>query len=47
MTRIDVERLLETYGLERILEDSETDLASMLLILNDLGFIYLEMYDDN
>jgi hypothetical protein len=47
MTRVDVERLLETYGLERILEDSETDLASMLLILNDLGFIYLEMYDDN
>lgn len=47
MTRSDVEGLLETYGLERILEDSETDLASMLLILNDLGFIYLEMYDDN
>jgi len=47
MTRVDVERLLETYGLERILEDSETDLASVLLILNDLGFIYLEMYDDN
>ena len=47
MTRGDVERLLETYGLERILEDSETDLASVLLILNDLGFIYLEMYDDN
>lgn len=46
MGKVEVWELLETYSLDRILEDNETDLASILLVLNELGFIYLEMYND-
>ena len=46
MGKVEVWELLETYGLDRILEDNETDLASILLVLNELGFSYLEMYND-
>lgn len=39
--------LLETYGIERILEDSQTDMPSVLIVLDELGFVELEMYDDD
>lgn len=46
MTREQVEELVDAYGLERILQDSETDLIECLQILDELGYIYLEMYND-
>ena len=39
--------LLETYGIERILEDSNTDIPSVLIVLDEIGFVELEMYDDD
>lgn len=39
--------LLETYGIERILEDSNTDMPSVLIVLDEIGFVELEMYDDD
>lgn len=39
--------LLETYGIDRILEDSQTDIPSVLIVLDELGFVELEMYDDD
>lgn len=39
--------LLETYGIERILEDSQTDMPSVLMVLDELGFVELEMYDND
>ena len=39
--------LLETYGIDRILEDSQTDMPSVLMVLDELGFVELEMYDDD
>jgi hypothetical protein len=39
--------LLETYGIERILEDSNTDMPSILIVLDEIGFVELEMYDDD
>lgn len=39
--------LLETYGIDRILEDSRTDMPSVLMVLDELGFVELEMYDDD
>ena len=39
--------LLETYGIERILEDSNADMPSILIVLDEIGFVELEMYDDD
>ena len=39
--------LLETYGIDRILEDSQTDMPSVLMVLDELGFVEWEMYDDD
>ena len=39
--------LLEAYGIDRILEDSQTDMPSVLMVLDELGFVELEMYDDD
>jgi hypothetical protein len=39
--------LLEAYGIDRILEDSQTDMPSVLIVLDELGFVELEMYDDD
>lgn len=39
--------LLETYGIERILEDSNTDMPSILIVLDEIGFVELEMYDND
>ena len=37
---------LERYGLDRILEDNQITLLDCLDILEELGFICLEMYED-
>lgn len=39
--------LIEAYGFERILEDSHMDKAFALSVLDELGFIELEMYEDD
>tara|TARA_X000001382_G_C3141047_1_gene169588 strand:- start:723 stop:884 length:162 start_codon:yes stop_codon:yes gene_type:complete len=39
--------MIEAYGFERILEDGEMNKSDVLLILDELGFIELEMYDDD
>ena len=39
--------MIEAYGFERILEDGEINKPDVLLILDELGFIELEMYDDD
>ena len=39
--------LLETYSIDRILEDSQTDMPSVLIVLDELGFVELEMYEDD
>ena len=39
--------LLETYGIDRLLEDSQTDMPSVLIVLDELGFAELEMYEDD
>ena len=41
-----ITELIELYGLERILEDSQITLAEVLDILDELGFVYLDQYDD-
>ena len=41
-----ITELIELYGLERILEDSQITLAEALDILDELGFVYLDQYDD-
>jgi len=38
--------MIESYGFERILEDSGMKQADVLLLLDELGFVELEMYDD-
>ena len=40
-----ITELIDLYGLERILEDSQVTLAEALDILDELGFVYLEQYD--
>lgn len=42
-----IEELLELYGLERILEDNYITLSEMLALMLDLGYINLEMYDED
>jgi hypothetical protein len=38
--------MIEAYGYERILEDFYMDKVDVLLILDELGFISIEEYDD-
>ena len=38
--------MIEAYGYERILEDFYIDKVDVLLILDELGFISIEEYDD-
>lgn len=38
--------LLETYGIDRILEDNMTTLPEILDLLVDLGYIDLDMYEE-
>ncbi len=46
MRQDKIEELLENYGLERILEDNQLTLREALDILEELGFLNLEMYYD-
>ena len=39
-----IEQVLESYGLDRILEDNLTTLVDVLDILIDLGYLNLDMY---
>lgn len=44
MTKEEIECVLEERGLESILEDNQTTLVEVLDILNELGYIHLDMY---
>jgi len=46
MTQDDITDLLERYGVERILEDNQWKVSEILEILEELGYIYLDMYND-
>jgi len=39
--------MIEAYGFERILEDGEMKKPDVLMLLDELGFLELEMYDDD
>ena len=39
-------RILETYGLERVLEDNDLTIEMVVTLLEDLGYLYLDMYDE-
>lgn len=39
--------MIEAYGFERILEDGEMNKPEVLMLLDELGFLELEMYDDD
>jgi len=43
----DIEVILERYGLERILEDNRVTLLEIVDILEQLGYINLEMYQED
>ena len=44
MKKEDIEQVLESHGLDRILEDNLTTLVDILDILVDLGYLNLDMY---
>ena len=44
MTEDNIKRILEQYGLRRILSDNRISLVQMLDVLESLGYINLEMY---
>jgi len=46
MKREEVTEILEAYGLERILEDHHMDVPFVLELLEGLGYINLEQYED-
>lgn len=46
MTDDEVEFILEKYGLERILEDAQMTLVGMVSLMNELGYLYLEQYEE-
>lgn len=41
-----IKALIETYGYQRILADHNLTLWKTLEILDDLGYIFLERYED-
>lgn len=47
MNKEDIQELLDTYGLERLLEDNQYSLVDLLEILECLGYIELSMYMDS
>jgi len=47
MTKSEIEDLLDRYGLYRILEDSGLVMADVIDILEELGFIDLEQYQND
>jgi len=42
-----ITELIERYGLDRILEDHQITLPEALDILDELGFVCLDIYDDD
>lgn len=46
MTKEQVEKILDRVGLEMILGDAYLDLPEVLDILQDLGYIDLERYEE-
>lgn len=44
MTKEYINKLLDLYGLERILEDNQTSVPEILEILEDLGYVHLDHY---
>jgi len=46
MNKEDIKKLMETYGYQRILADHNISLWKSLEILDDLGYIFLERYED-
>ena len=38
--------LLEIYGLDRILKDNDLTIGMVITLLEDLNFLYLEMYSE-
>jgi len=51
MKKDEITHLLDLYGIDRILEDNQWTLPEMLDLLEELGYICLDMYvsdvDDN
>ena len=46
VTQDDITELLDKYGIERILEDNQWKTYEILEILEELGYIHLDMYLD-
>lgn len=46
LTKSEIEEMLDAYGLERILEDNDKSLVEIIDILADLGYLDLEMYQE-
>jgi hypothetical protein len=42
-----ITELIELYGLDRILEDHQITLPEVMDILDELGFVCLDIYDDD
>lgn len=42
----EVEFILEKYGLDRILEDAQMTLVDVLSLMNELGYVYLDQYEE-
>ena len=47
MTKREIEDLLDKYGLDMILEDSGLVMTDVIDILEELGFIDLEQYQND
>ena len=47
MRRHYIKKVLETYGLSRVLRDNGITIYEALEILEDLYFLDLDMYDDD
>lgn len=46
LTKLEIEWILEAYGLDIILEDNNISLVEVIDILVDLGYLELEMYQE-
>lgn len=46
MNKQRIEEMVEAYGLERLLEDNQMTLVDMLDIMENLGYLELEMYEE-
>ena len=46
MSKVDILKLIEDRGFVTILKDHDLTLWKVLEILDDLGYIFLERYED-